>query len=98
MNTITTIIFLIIIIIFFFLLYMSNEKNKSLEKAKANLLKTMTEGNAVYLTSFERQMILMAIEYAPYRDMIRLPKTKRFIRDTWRGLREKIKVSIKEAG
>ncbi len=37
MNTIATIIFLIIIIIFLALLYMSSEKNKNLEKAKANL-------------------------------------------------------------
>ena len=37
MNTIATIIFLIIMIIFLVLLYMSNGKNKNLEKAKANL-------------------------------------------------------------
>ena len=96
MNTVVTIISFIVIAIFLFLLYMAYGKIRDLEKAKANLIKSFTAGDSVCLTSFERQMILMAIDYKPYRDMISLPQTKRFVRDVWRGLREKIKASIKE--
>jgi len=56
----------------------------------------LTSGASIKLTSYEREIILMAIEYPRFRDMMRLPQTRRFIRNTWRGLREKIKESIKE--
>lgn len=55
----------------------------------------LTSGASVKLTSYERSMIRMALDYTPFRDMMCLPQTKKFIRDVWRTLREKIKESIK---
>lgn len=56
----------------------------------------LTSGASVKLTTYERNMILMAIEYPPYRGMIQSPQTERVKRDVWRGLRQKIRESIKE--
>jgi len=56
----------------------------------------LTSGASVHLTSYEKNLIKMALDYTPFRDMMRLPQTRKFIRDTWRGLKIKIKESIKE--
>lgn len=102
MKALIPIIVIAAISILLFLLYMAYGKIKDLEKAKAilgkekaEIIKSLTLGDSINLTNFERQLILMAIEYKSYRDIIQLPQTKRIIRDDWRGLREKIKVSIK---
>jgi len=67
-------------------------------KAKCEELTRMndllTSGESVKLTTYEKNLIKMALDYTPFRDMMRLPRTKKFIRDTWRDLRLKIKESI----
>jgi len=50
----------------------------------------------VALTSFEKQMILSALDWPQYKAKVQDPKTKFFIREIYRGLKEKIKGSIKE--
>ena len=70
-------------------------------KAKCELLtKTnnlLTSGNSVNLTPNEKKLILGALERRPYQDMIREPATRYIIREVWRSLREKLKISIKES-
>lgn len=67
-------------------------KAKCEELTRMNAL--LTSGASVKLTLYERNMIRMALDYGPFRDMMRLPQTRKFIRDTWRGLRIKIRESI----
>lgn len=111
MNILALIIFLAIVAIalfFGFRLLKAFRKIRRLERDRdefkskceklTRLNDNLTSGASVQLTSYERQLILMAMEYPPHRDMIQSPQTKKFIRDVWRGLREKIKASIKEDG
>ena len=82
-------------------LYKARQRIKRLEgvsvrcKELTRMNNLLTSGGSVKLTSYERNMIRMALDYEPFRDMMRLPQTRKFVRDTWRGLREKIKESIK---
>lgn len=79
----------------------ARKKIRSLEGVSAKCKKLtrmndlLTSGESVKLTLYEKNLIKMALDYAPFRDMMRLPQTRKFIRDTWRGLRIKIKESIK---
>lgn len=56
----------------------------------------LTTGDSVQLTQNERKMVLNAIEFKPFREVIEEPRTKRADRDTWKGLREKIKACLDE--
>lgn len=56
----------------------------------------LTSGESVNLTWNEKGMILNAIEYVPFKEGIELPETKAQTRITWRELREKIKLHMKE--
>ncbi len=83
-----------------YLLRKSQTKIKRLEGVRDQCKKLtrmndiLTSGASIKLTSYERNMIRMALDYEPFRDMMRLPQTRKFIRDTWRSLRIKIKESI----
>jgi len=85
-----------------YLLRKSRTKIKRLEGVRDQCKKLtrmndiLTSGASIKLTLYERNMIRMALEYTPFRDMMRLPQTKKFIRDTWRALRVKIRESIKQ--
>ena len=50
----------------------------------------------VALTRPEKSMILDALEAAPYRERVQAPQTKRFIRNIYNALREKIREANKE--
>lgn len=84
-----------------YLLYKARKRIKKLEGVGARCKELMrindllTSGGSVKLTLYEKNVIKMALDYEPFRDMMRLPQTRKFIRDTWRGLREKIRLSIK---
>ena len=84
-----------------YLLYKARKRIKKLEGANARCKELerindlLTSGGSVHLTGYERSLIRMALDYTPFRDMMRLPQTRKFIRDTWRGLREKIRLSLK---
>ena len=65
-------------------------------EAGEKVLKMLYSGDAVRLTHNEKGMILNAIEHIPFREFIELPDTKAHIRITWRELREKIKLHLKE--
>ncbi len=58
----------------------------------------LTTGDSMKLDQHERNMILSAIEYVPFREATELPETKAWIRKVWRGLREKLQMSIKKGG
>ena len=71
------------------------EKAEHIEKGE-DILKLLYSGDAIRLTHNEKGMILDAIEYVPFRETIELPETKAHVRITWRNLREKIKLHLKE--
>lgn len=77
-------------------------RRKELQASKLNAsflkdrVKLLTTGDSVDLDQYERRMILSAIEYVPFREAIELPETRAFTRKVWRGLREKIQLSIKK--
>ena len=62
----------------------------------AGEVKLLTTGDSVRLDEHERNMILSAIEYVPFREAVELPQTKAWVRKVWRRLREKIQLSIKK--
>jgi len=62
----------------------------------ATILWHLTTGDSMNLDQHERRMILSAVEHVPFREAIELPVTKAFVRKVWRGLREKIQLSIKK--
>lgn len=59
-------------------------------------VRLLTSGDSINLDQHEKRMILSAIEYTPFRKDIEAPVTRAYIRIVWRGLREKIKLSIKK--
>ena len=63
---------------------------------KDRLIQLLTSGYVVHLNHQEALMILLAIEYKNFREMVEQPLTKAIVRRTWRGLREKIKLYLKE--
>ena len=62
------------------------EKNKKLVEQNVLILR----GEAIHITQFERRMILDALIYDGYKAKIQNPKRKRFIRDIYRNLKDKI--------
>jgi len=44
----------------------------------------------IELDSLERRMLLDALTHPPYKDKIEHPATKRFIRDVWKALKQKL--------
>ena len=90
------------------LLYQAWKEKKQLQKTRDDLIELvdwhMKEMNRyrsgdlkVELTLPERRIILNALESPQYKERVRDPATKRFIRIIYNTLREKIKKSIKEA-
>lgn len=73
---------------------LDNFRDKTELLTKMNTL--LTTGEQVQLTQRERTMILFAIEFRPFKEVIQEPRTKREDRDTYRNLREKIKASLKD--
>ena len=77
-------------------------RRKELQASKLDVsflkdrVKLLTTGDSVDLDQHERRMILSAIEYVPFREAVELPETRAFTRNVWRGLREKIQLSIKK--
>ena len=63
---------------------------------KERLIQLLTSGYVVHLNQQETLMILLAIEYKAFREMVKAPLTKAIVRRTWRDLREKIKLHLKE--
>ena len=63
---------------------------------KDRLIQLLTSGYVVHLNTQETMMILLAIEYKDFREMVKQPLTKAIVRRTWRDLREKIKLHLKE--
>jgi len=50
----------------------------------------------IVLNQYERVMILDALCCKEYEDKVAEPKTRRFIREIYKDLKEKIKITIKE--
>lgn len=71
----------------------ASQLNASFLKDRVKLL---TSGDSVILDEHERNMILSAIEYVPFREAVELPETKAMVRKIYRKLREKIQLSIKK--
>ena len=71
-------------------------KSKSEVLSLEDRVKLLTSGNSINLDQHERRMVLSAIEHTPFRKDIEAPVTRAYIRTVWRGLREKIKLSIKK--
>ncbi len=63
---------------------------------KRGKIKFLLCGETMHLDQHERRMILRAIELPPFREMIEAPKTKHYVRVVFKGLREKLKQSIKK--
>ncbi len=63
---------------------------------KTEEIRLLTTGESVNLDQHERNMILSAIEYVPFREAVELPETKAMVRKIYRGLREKIQLCIKK--
>ena len=76
-------------------------KRKALRESRLDVsflkdrVKLLAEGEDVALDQHERNMILSAIEYVPFREAVELPETKAWVRKVYRRLREKIQLSIK---
>ena len=66
------------------------------QQEKTAQIKRLTIGDSMHLDQHERRMILSAMELPPFKEMIELPGTKAYVRAIWRGLREKIKASIRK--
>lgn len=66
-------------------------------RLKSELATHVYTSNKVTLTLPEKRIILNALESLPYKDRVREPQTKKFIRIIYNTLRTKIKESIKEA-
>lgn len=71
-------------------------KGIKIDELKKELDKYSDVEIKVALTGFEKQMILSALDMPQYKAKVQDPKTKFFIRGIYRGLKEKIKGSIKE--
>lgn len=71
-------------------------KGIEIELLKKELKKYSNVEIKVALTSREKSMILNALEMPHYQNLVQNPKTKFFIREIYRNLKEKIKESIKE--
>ncbi len=63
---------------------------------KDRLIQLLTSGYVVHLNQQETMMILLATEYKDFREMVKQPLTKAIVRRTWRDLRDKIKLHLKE--
>lgn len=59
-------------------------------------VKLLTSGDSVALDQHERRLILQALEFKPFAADVQTPATRFYIRGVWRGIREKIKLSIKK--
>lgn len=71
-------------------------KGIEIDELKKELDKYSDVEPKVALIWREKRMILDALEMPHYRVVIETPATPRIVRDVYRGLREKIKESIKE--
>ena len=87
--------------------YRATEKAKRLEaerldlkgeicRLKSELATQVYTSNKVMLTLPEKRIILNALESLSYKERVREPQTKKFIRIIYNTLRKKIKESIKE--
>ena len=73
--------------------------SKILEKEveeKTEKIRVLTSGHTIHLNQQETMMVEWAIEYKDFRKMIEEPKTKAIVRNTWRDLREKVKLHLKK--
>ena len=71
-------------------------KGIEIDELKKELDKYSEVEIKVALTGFEKQMILNALDAPHYKEVVETPKTKFFIREIYKKLKEKIKESIKE--
>ena len=72
------------------------QKGIEIDELKKELEKYSNVEPKVALTSFEKQMILSALDMPQYKAKVEDPKTKFFIREINRSLKEKIRASMKE--
>ena len=68
---------------------------EDVQERKAQI-KRLTTGETMHLDQHERRMILKAIDAPGYKTLIEEPSTKAYVRIVRKGLREKIKLSIKK--
>lgn len=73
--------------------YVENLK-KELNK-KASTVRLLTAGDRVSLSQHERRMILAALneDETPFKERIQAPQTRAFVRQVWRDLRTKLRMS-----
>ncbi len=72
------------------------QKGIDIELLKKELDKYSDVEIKVALTAHEKQMILNAMDVPQYKGKVHDPKTKHFIREIYKDLKEKIRDSIKE--
>ncbi len=72
------------------------QKGIEIDELKKELDKYSDVEIKVALTALEKNMILNALDSPQYKAKVQDPKTKFFIREIYRKLKEKIKESIKE--
>lgn len=72
------------------------QKGIKIDELKKELDRYPGVESNVSLTSREKGMLLNALEMPHYQSLVQNPKTKFFIREIYRNLKEKIKESIKE--
>lgn len=72
------------------------QKGIEIDELKKELNKYSDVEPKVALTSEEKRMILNALDSPKYKARVEDPKTRHFIRVIYKGLKEKIKESIKE--
>jgi len=72
------------------------EEKVNIIKGQAEIISKITTGKYVHLTQYEKRMILTAIENPAFKDWLETPATKAQDRITWRDLREKMKLHLKE--
>lgn len=72
------------------------QKGIEIDELKKELDKYSEVEIKVALTSWEKRMILNALEMSQYKARVQDPATRYFIRQTYINLKEKIKESIKE--
>jgi hypothetical protein len=61
-------------------------------------IEILTTGDECSLTRRERQLILVAVQYGPFRELMEEPQTGKAARDAWKGVKEKIKLSLRGSG
>jgi len=72
------------------------EEKESIIKGQASQIRILKSGETMQITQLERRMILKAIQFPAFKGWIEDPVTKAIDRIVWRGLRDKIKLHIKQ--